>query len=131
MMWLPGTAAERAAVSNVLAELVAGQDATRTPMTAVHIDRHSRRSALPGISVHHLVADNVSRQIVATDIFTAFRQRLAGQDIAILSRLKIWLVTRKITQAMTEHYSHVGRDEKLAAAGSIVRMVFEKKESGS
>ena len=25
---------------------------------------------------------------------------------------------------MTEHYSHVGRAEKLAAAGSVVRLVF-------
>jgi hypothetical protein len=25
---------------------------------------------------------------------------------------------------MTEHYSHVGREEKLAAAGSVVRLVF-------
>ena len=40
-------------------------------------------------------------------------------------------ITGHVTAAMTEHYSHVGKDEKLAAAGSIVRMVFEKKESGS
>jgi len=29
-----------------------------------------------------------------------------------------------VTPAMTEHYSHVGRAEKLAAAGSVVRLVF-------
>jgi len=56
--------------------------------------------------------------------FNHLSRRVAGE-----------IVTRSITghvmQAMTEHYWHVGRDEKLAAAGSIVRMVFEKKESGS
>jgi integrase len=33
-------------------------------------------------------------------------------------------ITGHVTQAMTEHYSHVGREEKLAAAGSVVRLVF-------
>jgi hypothetical protein len=35
-------------------------------------------------------------------------------------------ITGHVTQAMTEHYSHVGREEKLAAAGSVVRLVFGK-----
>ena len=34
-------------------------------------------------------------------------------------------ITGHVTSAMTEHYSHVGSQEKLAAAGSIVRMVME------
>jgi hypothetical protein len=33
-------------------------------------------------------------------------------------------ITGHVTQTMTEHYSHVGREEKLAAAGSVVRLVF-------
>lgn len=33
-------------------------------------------------------------------------------------------ITGHVTQAMTEHYSHVGRDEKLAAAGNVVRLVL-------
>jgi hypothetical protein len=32
---------------------------------------------------------------------------------------------------MTEHYSHVGRAEKLAAAGSVVRLVFGGGSGGS
>ncbi len=44
-------------------------------------------------------------------------------------------ITGHVTAAMTEHYSHVGREEKLAAAGSIVRMVMgtntEGKSGGS
>ena len=56
--------------------------------------------------------------------FNNLSRRVAGE---IVTRS----ITGHVTQAMTEHYSHVGRDEKLAAAGSIVRMVFEKKESGS
>ena len=33
-------------------------------------------------------------------------------------------ITGHVTQAMAEHYSHVGRDEKLAAAGGVVRLVL-------
>ena len=44
-------------------------------------------------------------------------------------------ITGHVTAAMTEHYSHVGSEEKLAAAGSIVRMVMgtdtEGKSGGS
>lgn len=44
-------------------------------------------------------------------------------------------ITGHVTTAMTEHYSHVGSQEKLAAAGSIVRMVMgtdtEEKNGGS
>ena len=31
-------------------------------------------------------------------------------------------ITGHVTQAMTEHYSHVGAEEKLAAANSIVQL---------
>jgi hypothetical protein len=41
------------------------------------------------------------------------------------------IVTRSITghvsQEMTERYSHVGREEKLAAASEVVKLVFGKK----
>jgi integrase len=41
------------------------------------------------------------------------------------------IVTRSITghvsQEMTEHYSHVGREEKLAAASEVVKLVFGEK----
>jgi hypothetical protein len=37
-------------------------------------------------------------------------------------------ITGHVTQATTEHYSHVGRDEKLAAAGSVVRLVLGPRD---
>ena len=36
-----------------------------------------------GLGVHEMVADDASRQILGTDIFTAFGQRLAGQEITL------------------------------------------------
>jgi len=44
-------------------------------------------------------------------------------------------ITGHVTAAMTEHYSHVGSEEKLAAAENVVRMVMgtdtEGKSGGS
>jgi hypothetical protein len=45
------------------------------------------------------------------------------------------IVTRSITghvsQEMTEHYSHVAREEKLKAASEVVKLVFgEKPDDG-
>ena len=37
-----------------------------------------------------MVADNASREILVTDIFTAFGQRLAGQDIALEPAVTGW-----------------------------------------
>ena len=36
-----------------------------------------------GLGVHEMVVDDASRQILATDIFTAFEQRLASQEITL------------------------------------------------
>ncbi|MGO9355838.1 MAG: beta-ketoacyl synthase N-terminal-like domain-containing protein [Mycobacterium sp.] len=79
----PGSGAEREAVLAILAELVASQDAVHTPMAAVYIGSTQGGPCYLAITVHHLAGDNVSREIVATDIFTAFGQRLAGEDIAL------------------------------------------------
>ena len=79
----PGSAAEREAVLAVLAELIAGQDAMAAPISAAYIQGADGNPGYLTIAVHHVGGDNMSRQIVATDIFTAFGQRLAGQDIAL------------------------------------------------
>jgi integrase len=51
--------------------------------------------------------------------FNNLSRRVAGE---IVTRS----ITGHVTQAMTEHYSHVGREEKLRAAGSIVQLVMGK-----
>ncbi len=86
----PGSDAEREAVLAILAELVAGQDAMHTPMSAVYIAGTQVGPCYLAITVHHLAGDNMSRQIVATDLFTAFTQRLAGEDIALQPVSTTW-----------------------------------------
>ncbi len=82
-----GSPEERAAVSNILAELIADQesdqDFSNAPLTAVHmIGAHDGPHYL-GLGLQEMVADNASRQILGTDILTAFGQRLAGQEITL------------------------------------------------
>jgi hypothetical protein len=38
-------------------------------------------------------------------------------------------ITAHVTQAMAEHYSHVGSEEKLAAAGKLVQLVSKSAAS--
>jgi hypothetical protein len=49
--------------------------------------------------------------------FNNIARQVAGEIVTRSS-------TGHVTQAMTEHDSHVGREETLAAAGSVVRLVF-------
>lgn len=76
------SAEERAAVSGILAELIAHQDMSNALVAAHIIGAHGGPHYL-GLAIHRLVADDASRQILETDILTAFGQRLAGQQITL------------------------------------------------
>ena len=82
-----GSPEEGAAVSTILAELLAhqwaDQDYSDVPLTAVHITGAHGGPHYLGLGVHEMVADDASRQILGTDILTAFGQRLAGQEITL------------------------------------------------
>lgn len=78
-----GSPEERAAVSNILTELIAEQDASSAPLAAVHIAGTNGGAHYLALGVHEMVIDDTSRQILGTDIITAFGQRLAGQEITL------------------------------------------------
>jgi phthiocerol/phenolphthiocerol synthesis type-I polyketide synthase E len=78
-----GSTEERAAVSNILAELIAGQSDSNAPLAAVHVTGAHGGPHYLGLGVHEMIADDTSRQILGTDILTAFGQRLAGREITL------------------------------------------------
>lgn len=88
------TEAERAAVLSILAELGAGQAHITAPLAATHIVGSDAGSGggpcYLALSLHEMVADNASREILVTDIFTAFTQRLAGEEIALPPTTTPW-----------------------------------------
>ncbi|AWV48643.1 polyketide synthase [Mycobacterium leprae Kyoto-2] len=78
-----GSAEERAVVSSILAELIASQSDLNEPLTAVQITTAHGGPHYLGLAVHQMVIDDASRQILGTDIITAFGQRLAGEEITL------------------------------------------------
>jgi phthiocerol/phenolphthiocerol synthesis type-I polyketide synthase E len=62
---------------------IRAQDLSSQPMTASYIRGAADGPCYLAISVHGIVGDNASRDILLTDIFTALGQRLAGEEIAL------------------------------------------------
>ena len=98
-----GSPAERDAVLAILAELVTGQDGLHTPLAATYIVGAQGGPCYLAIAVHHLAGDNASREILMTDIFTAFAQRLAGDDIALQPVTTTWREWSQRCAALATH----------------------------
>ncbi|RRR45514.1 acyltransferase domain-containing protein [Mycolicibacter terrae] len=78
-----GLTAEHDAVRTMLAEHIREQDLSTAPLTALYIRGSAGDVCYLGLSLHAMVGDEASRDILLTDIFTAFGQRLAGNDIEL------------------------------------------------
>ncbi len=99
----PGGAEERAAVLELLNEHIRGQDLSSPPLTALHVQGLAGGPAYLAISLHGIVGDTVSRDILLTDLFTAFGQRLAGQEIVLQSVTTSWREWSQRCAALATH----------------------------
>ena len=79
----PGSPQEREAVFGILKEQIREQDLSSPPLAATYVRGGPGGPCYLAISVHGIVGDDASRDILLTDIFTAFGQRLAGEDIVL------------------------------------------------
>ena len=79
----PGSPAEREAVLDFCRQQIREQDLSSPPLAATYVRGGTDGPCYLAISVHGIVGDDASRDILLTDIFTAFGQRLAGNDIAL------------------------------------------------
>jgi phthiocerol/phenolphthiocerol synthesis type-I polyketide synthase E len=79
----PGSPQEREAVFGILKEQIREQDLSSPPLAATYVRGGPGGLCHLAISVHGIVGDDASRDILLTDIFTAFGQRLAGEGIAL------------------------------------------------
>jgi len=98
-----GSAREREAVFGILKEQMNGQGLADGPLTATYIHGLPGGPCYLAISVHAIVSDNVSRDILLTDIFTAFAQRLAGEDIALQPVTTPWREWSQRCAALATH----------------------------
>ena len=98
-----GSPQEREAVLAILHEQIRDHQLMSAPLTATYI------RGLPGgpsyltISVHGIVGDEASRDILLTDIFTAFNQRLAGEEIVLQPVTTSWREWSQRCAALATH----------------------------
>lgn len=78
-----GMTAEGDAVRTLLAEHIRDQDLSSPPLTALYIHGSAGDLCYLALSLHAAVGDEASRDILVTDIFTAFGQLLGGNEIAL------------------------------------------------
>jgi phthiocerol/phenolphthiocerol synthesis type-I polyketide synthase E len=99
----PGSPREREAVLDICKEQIRQQDLSSPPLTATYVHGAPGGPCYLAISMHAIVADNASRDILLTDIFTAFGQRLAGQDISLEPVTTAWAEWSQRCAALATH----------------------------
>jgi phthiocerol/phenolphthiocerol synthesis type-I polyketide synthase E len=86
----PGSAQEREALLGILNQQIGGQDLSSPPLSATYVRGVPGGSCYLAISLHAIAADVASRETLVADIFTAFGQRLAGQEISLDAVTTSW-----------------------------------------
>ena len=88
---------------SILAEDIRARDLSSPPLSATYIVDSDGIPCYLAITVFEMVADSTSREILLTDIFTAFAQRLAGEDIALPPATATWHEWSQRCAALTTH----------------------------
>jgi phthiocerol/phenolphthiocerol synthesis type-I polyketide synthase E len=99
----PGSAQEREALLGILNEQIGEQDLSSPPLTATYVQGVPGGSCYLAISVHAIAADIASRETLVADIFTAFGQRLAGQEISLEPVTTPWIEWSQRCAALAVH----------------------------
>src|SRR5271165_1929063 len=98
-----GSAREREAVLDIVAEDIRERDLSSPPLNATYIVDSQGDPCYLAITVLEMVADGLSREILLTDIFTAFSQRLAGENIALEPTSTTWREWSQRCAALATH----------------------------
>lgn len=123
-----GEEGRRHEIIQVLDDAVAGSHETVVPLISAHVTAPDGPTYL-ALSVHGLVADSESRDILLTDVFTAFGQVLAGEEITLApvaapwrewSQLSAELAVHPAVQATREYWLNATADVNLALTGGGV-----------
>ncbi len=94
---------ERAAVLTILDQQITGVDGAAPMLLAVHVTGGPGGSCFLALGVHGIVGDPSSRDILLTDLFTAFGQRLAGEPIQLQSAGPSWREWSQLSSALATH----------------------------
>ncbi len=97
----PGSPEERAAVMAVLTEQMSEHHLLGGPLNATYLS--GRERAYLVLSLHGIAGDNASRDILLTDVFTAFAQQLAGAPISLEPVTTSWPEWLQRSAALAMH----------------------------
>jgi phthiocerol/phenolphthiocerol synthesis type-I polyketide synthase E len=125
-----GSPLEREAVLEIVKEQIRQQDLASPPLTATYVRGLPGGPCYLALSVHGIVGDDTSRGILLTDIFTAFGQRLAGEDIALQPVTTSWGEWSQRCAALATHPAVIeSRDFWLeTVTGATLRVGSETAE---
>jgi len=99
----PGSPQERQTVLDMLRAQILEQDLSSAPLAATYVRGLPGGPCYLAASVHGIVGDDVSRDILLTDIFTAFGQRLAGEDVVLQPVTTSWSEWSQRCAALATH----------------------------
>jgi phthiocerol/phenolphthiocerol synthesis type-I polyketide synthase E len=127
----PGTPQERDALLSTLIDVVRQQDPSN-PLIATYVRGVPGGPCYLAISVRAIVADNASRDILLTDIFTAFGQQLAGEEIALQPVTTPWTEWSQRCAALAVHPAVVeSRDYWLKTVSASTLKVAREQTAGA
>ncbi len=107
----PDTVEEREALSAMVTDTVRDQDLHSWPLTATYVTDAPGAARFLLLTVHQMVDDTTSREVLVTDLLNAFARRLAGQDIALEPVTTSWRDWSQQCAALSAHPAVLdGRD---------------------
>jgi phthiocerol/phenolphthiocerol synthesis type-I polyketide synthase E len=98
-----GSVEEREGVIAILKEQIRSHDPSGAPLSATYIRGIAGGPCYLAMSLHGMVSDNASRDILVADVFTAFGQRLSGEDIALQPVTTPWREWSQRCAALATH----------------------------
>jgi len=122
----PGSEQEREAVMAVLTEQMREHHLLGSPLNATYVSAGERCYLV--LSLHGIAGDHASRDILLTDVFTAFGQRLAGDPILLEPVTTSWrewlhrcagLALHPAVLESRDHWLGVVRRATLGVAGPV------------
>ncbi|MGD9619479.1 MAG: type I polyketide synthase [Mycolicibacterium sp.] len=110
-----GSAEERELVRTMLDEQIREHQLLNAPITATFIRSATGGSAYLALGVHGIVADmpgdSVSRDVLLTDIFTAFNQRMSGEEVVLAPVSTSWREWSQRCAGLASHPAVLGSRE--------------------
>ncbi len=99
----PGSPEEREALSAIVSGALVGQDLTSAPLTATYVVDGQGAGRFLVLTIHGMVDDLTSREVLVTDLLTGFGQRVAGDDVILEPVTTSWRDWSQRCSALAAH----------------------------